>query len=462
MVQLTLEELWQRFEADFPDLYIAQGECFSYLKLFQHASSYHALGDKRKLIPRTIDRTAALLPLKQAVKHTLKRPKAPAMREVVLLDDKRTVDTPEGRKSYYFHHIVNELGANKLTVVNDSHKNTALPVSVDKPTLDALGSCALDSIDRRVLRDLLAVLKRAKNALRSQPLLYDYLASAFTVFFADFHRFHHLFKGKGVRHFFLTTHYHREGLIAAAKMNGVTVTEFQHGLIAREDLYYAYPPFVCGFTENALFADRICVFGEYWKRVLVSGEGYPEDAVIVLGDYSLRAEGVARYKGIDKVNALLVTAQKNCVDEYLNYVTGVMELFNERYADWELWVKLHPLERKPEAYEVLKNHPQCRVFGKESDLMHLLAQCKVQVSIYSTTLFDALGLDVVNLSIQNYGRSADYARAMVSERVALGVRSDEDPIAAAHSAESGKLLPEFEVYAPFAREMAHRLLDTLM
>lgn len=457
MVQLTFEELWQRFEEDFPDLSIAQGTCFNYMKLFQHASSYHALDDSRKLIPKTIDRTGTLLPFKYAAKQVLKGPKSPSLNELVLLDDKRTVDTPDGRKSYYFHHLVKELRGDTLTVVNDSHKSTALPVGVDKATLDTLGNCALDSMDRRVLHDLLAVLKRAKKALAHKPRLYNYLASVFTVFFADFHRFHHLFKGKGVKHFLLTTHYHREGLIAAAKMNGVTVTEFQHGLIAKEDLYYAYPASVSGFTENALFADRICVFGAYWKRILASGHGYPENTITVLGDYSLRAEGVARYKGIAKANALLVTAQKNCVDEYLNYVKAVLAIFDERYPDWELWVKLHPLERKPESYDVLKGHPRCQVFGKESDLMHLLAQCKVQVSIYSTTLFDALGLNVVNLSIQNYGRSADYARAMVSERVALGVGSDEDPIAAAQSAASNELLPESDVYAPFDLEKVYRL-----
>ena len=457
MASFSFEELWERFETDFPDLEIASGELFHYLKLFQHASSYHALQDTRKLLTKTIDQPKALLALKYAVKHALRRPKAPPLNKWVLLDDKRTVDTPDGRKSYYFDRILSELGVEHVSVINDTFKKTALLAAVDKTVLSSLDNCALDANDRKVLRDAQAVLKRAKKQLANRPLLYAYLASVFTVFFADFHRFNHLFKGKDVRHFLLTTHYHHEGLVAAAKINGITVTEFQHGLIAKEDLYYAYPASVARFTENALFADRICVFGVYWKRVLTTGHEYPNDRIFLMGDYSLRSEGVARYKGVKKENALLVAAQKNSVEEYINYVKGLVPIFERHYPDWQIWVKLHPLERKPEAYDELKSYPMCRVFGRESDLMQLLAQCKIQVSIYSTTLFDALGLEVLNLSIQDYGRYADYARAMVSEKVAKGIGHHQDPIREALSTESHDLLEESDVYMPFNPAIVQQL-----
>ena len=91
--------------------------------------------------------------------------------------------------------------------------------------------------------------------------------------------------------------------------------------------------------------------------------------------------------------------------------------------------------------------------------MELLAACKIQVSIYSTTLYDALGLNVINLSVQNYGRSADYAQAMVHERVAVGISTDDDPVEVAERVKDSDLLNEAAVYAPFDSAVFNALLE---
>lgn len=81
--------------------------------------------------------------------------------------------------------------------------------------------------------------------------------------------------------------------------------------------------------------------------------------------------------------------------------------------------------------------------------MPLLCRCKIQVSIYSTTFFDALGLGVTNLSIQNYGDSTDYARAMVSEKVAFPIEFGDDPIEKFRFYNPNELLALNHVYGPF-------------
>ena len=53
---------------------------------------------------------------------------------------------------------------------------------------------------------------------------------------------------------------------------------------------------------------------------------------------------------------------------------------------------------------------------------------KIQISIYSTTFFDALGCGTTNYSIQNYGPYKDYAAEMIAEGVAAALSFDEDPI----------------------------------
>jgi hypothetical protein len=244
-------------------------------------------------------------------------------------------------------------------------------------------------------------------------------------------------------------HYHREGLIAAARMHGIEVLEFQHGLIAEQDLYYVYPKEVREFADQALFPNHMYVFGQYWKNVLMRGAEFTPEQITVAGDYSLQSSGRARYYGEAKENAILIGTQKNMPELYVGYIEQLLQVISERYTDWKVWVKLHPLEKKPEQYAHLNQYAQCEVFGKGSELMPLLCRCKIQVSIYSTTFFDALGLGVTNLSIQNYGDSTDYARAMVSEKVAFPIEFGDDPIEKFRFYNSNELLALNDVYGPF-------------
>jgi len=80
----------------------------------------------------------------------------------------------------------------------------------------------------------------------------------------------------------------------------------------------------------------------------------------------------------------------------------------------------------------------------------LLRSARIHISIYSTTFYDALGYDVVNFSLQNFGKASDYARAIVEEGAALPLEIHEDAIEKLLSG----MLPELQlkrlsVYAPF-------------
>ena len=65
----------------------------------------------------------------------------------------------------------------------------------------------------------------------------------------------------------------------------------------------------------------------------------------------------------------------------------------------------------------------------ETPLDVLLKRCKIQISIYSTTFYDALGFDVCNYSLQHYGSMSDYAADMITEAVAHPLLASENPIA---------------------------------
>ena len=105
-----------------------------------------------------------------------------------------------------------------------------------------------------------------------------------------------------------------------------------------------------------------------------------------------------------------------------------------------------------EAYEVLKEIG-FEIVDQERTLFTLLRESRIQISIYSTTFYDALGLDIRNMSLQNYGNYKDYAAQMILEGVASPLGIEQDPIEVFHSMkEKSQLLQREDVYAPFDAE----------
>lgn len=449
MAAVTFEKIHAHFRERLREPKIACGELFHYYKIFQHAASYELIDSSNKLLASTIDRPIFKTRLRYVVRQAIREQERVKLAPVVMLDDHRTIDTPIGKQSYYFDRISRLYPLNGVSVIADQDTPSAFNWELSKTQVERFGNRRLPRSSRAMLKDVTKVLATASKIYGSASAFYRYLASCFTVFFEDFHRYNCMFEGQNIKQLLITTHYHHEGLIAAARVHGIQVLEFQHGLIAEQDLYYVYPTEVGEFADRALFPDRMFVFGEYWKKMLLRGKEFKPEQIVVAGDYSLQSTGRARYYGSPKENAIFIGAQKNMPELYVNYVEHLLKIVEERHPDWVVWVKLHPFEKNPEKYDHLELHAQCTVFGKEFELMPLLCRSKIQVSVYSTTFYDALGLDVTNFSLQNYGESTDYARAMVSEKVAHPIEFADDPIEKAKFCNNSALLALEEVYADF-------------
>ena len=130
----------------------------------------------------------------------------------------------------------------------------------------------------------------------------------------------------------------------------------------------------------------------------------------------------------------------------------------EKHPDWIVQVKLHPLEKKADLYYALE-HPQLDIRWNESDLSTLLREAKIQISVYSTTLYDALGFDVLNLSIQNYTAYKDYAAEMIDMKIAFPLDFDADPIALLDEFHITELTPRERVYSTFDPNVFKNRLD---
>jgi hypothetical protein len=252
------------------------------------------------------------------------------------------------------------------------------------------------------------------------------------------------------------SHYHNEGLIAAMQVLKIRSVELQHGLIAGNDLYYQYDAAFRHAVKNAFFPDTICVYGPYWKHILLQGCEFSQTNITVAGDY-LWHPPIGNTEEVQKQNTVLICAQKNFHTDYVNYALSLVPLI-KKHPGWKWVIKLHPLERFTSAYDVLKEHG-FEVVGQERSLTVLLRESRIHISIYSTTFFDALGYDVTNFSLQHYGTAKDYAAQMVAEGVAHPLSIHDDPI---EMVESGTITPlrlsRSDVYSLFDENAIRKVL----
>ena len=400
---------------------------YSFLKIFQHGLYFHFTKQKHKVIfnylgfPLWFQEWIYWLKSKRNSsrankKHTLK--------EYVILDPGRVIpDENQHWHSIYFDKISALIGKDRLTIINqrEGTKNAADYTLKDL----TLPLPSLDVAERILLKEIHDSLKFAAKSKQFEASEMRQIRSAMHIFFEEFRVYYNVLKNQPTKKLLFICHYHNEGLIAATKCLGIECIEFQHGLIASNDLYYVYHEQFASVIGKSFFPEKMLVYGPYWKRILENGCEYHSHQIFIAGDYLYRTN-LEKAAVIPKENLILVCAQKNMHDDYTGYVRRLMEHL-ETHPDWHVIVKLHPLEKNKEAYYDL-TALGVEIRDIETPLDTLLGRAKIQISIYSTTFYDALGFNVCNYSLQNYGSMSDYAADMIAEAVALPLDVHENPV----------------------------------
>lgn len=315
-----------------------------------------------------------------------------------------------------------------------------------------------DANERKMLKEMLEVLRHSKNSKQFTDEEWLQVRSSMHIFYEDFRFYYNLFKDQPTKCLLFICHYHNEGLIAALKILNILCVEVQHGLIASNDLYYVYHEQFASVVGKAFFPDKILVYGPYWKRILEMGCEFRSFQINVAGDYLYRSSSISNNTH-QKENIVLICAQKNLHEDYVIYAKRLSE-YLKKHSDWRGIVKLHPLEKNKAAYEELKAYGM-EIVDVETPLDALLSKSKIQISIYSTTFYDAFGFDVINFSLQDFGTMSDYASDMISEGVAAPLNADEDPIEKFHAMKKADYtpLPREDVYAPFDEELIRQAIS---
>ena len=441
----------------------AQGDP-SLLKVFQHALSYAANGFSEKLIKDRLYLPEPLLGAYYTLRKAgsrqkmLKNPK-PGARILILEPGIETKGREGKTESYYFSLLKREFPTSAWLSLS-TRDHCPYPVDLNISDLQAYSFIAPDSRELKLRRSIQRRLRQAERSGFTREEM-AYARSAMHIFFEEYHRWYQFLKEHRFEACFFITHYHKEGIIAALNDHGISSVEFQHGLISENDLYYVYPQALKAQIKGAFFPEYQLLFGPYWMNILSKGAEFSLSQTHVVGDYTGHKFREEKAVG-EKENFILIAAQKNMGDAYIPYAENLLGRIEKQYPDWTVGLKLHPLEKDARAYEVLKKHPHFRLYGNDSDLSELLRRAKIQISIYSTTFYDALGLGTLNLSLQEYSSSADYAASMVKDNIAWPLYVYEDPIETyGRFVEMGLTMPRREsIYAPFERSVLFKILNS--
>jgi hypothetical protein len=437
------------------DIYTA--EKFSYLKVFEHALTYAALKNNKKLIRHRMHWPTGVYSLWSWIKCMVRSDglKSPQLNRLVLIDPVRlNQDKDGGFYSIYLDKWIRLIAASDRTIIQRRKDNRVFAdYSMDQFQRT---HGAFDAVERDVLKELKLVRQKADKSGVFTAYELEHIGSTLAIFWEDFRFYYQLFKNSKTELVLFICHYHNEGMLAACKLLRIKSVELQHGLIARNDLYYVYHEQFKPIMRKALFPDTLFVYGPYWRNIVLEGSEFEPDQVIVAGDYLQRTTQNANHF-LAKQQVIVVCAQKLMHKEYFYYCQRLKQCLMD-YPEWRVIVKLHPLEPKKELYkEVLGN--DFELVDMERTLDELLAIAKIQISIYSTTFFDAIGYDVVNFSIQNLGSSSDYAADIVKEAVAFPLGIDENPIKRFLEMSAYHVpMERTEIYAPFDPKLTSPIL----
>lgn len=420
---------------------------YSFLKVFQHALVFSAEERANKVQPSCWSWPFLFLLMREYLRAFRgRRMKRVGFREILLIDPGRAFRDEAGREqSVHFFKIRRLLGERQTTLVSlyPGGKGYA-----DYQLSEFTGCLPPPSrADRKMLRTLRRTfLESRRSGVFSEQEL-RYIASALDVFYSGYRLWGYQLRRSAVSQCYLVCHYHIEYLIAVLGEMGVQVVEIQHGLISPRDIYYVYDKEFGPALRNAFFPDYITVYGPYWKRILLKGSEFSPGQIIVAGNYRpWKLHTPVPFH--QRKPIILVCSQKEMETAYVPIVDWISAAVAGD-PNWSVVLKLHPQEQKRHIYES-RSWPKVRIAGPHERIDDLLDEVSVQLTIYSTTLYDALGRNVVNFSVQD-AQSADYASDMVQEKVAFPIRIGEDILARYREAvaQMEHLLSSEEVYSPF-------------
>lgn len=352
--------------------------------------------------------------------------------------------------SFYNSKIVEFHGRDSVWFVTEGNKrhqhdaDTVLP----EYSLDLLSALQLSAGFYKLKNSMSAFVKRLSASGKFTSLELQNIRVAVQQFLIQYACWNDLLGNSNATKAYLWPHYHREGCILALRQKGVQVIELQHGLIAEEDIFYGFPQSMKNVKMDMLFAEQIFVYGEFWKNQVLKGNAYSEKQITISGYFPytppVDMEKTARYRALfPGKRIILVTTQTFLHESFVMYVQFLSDDILRRKEEYAILVKLHPAEKR-ELYSGIESLANVEIVNDSIDT--LLRVADLHVSIYSTTMFDAIRSGVPNFSIY-HPDLAEYIEMFEREGISTVIQPDENPID--HSSDARQQKDIAWYYAPF-------------
>lgn len=359
----------------------------------------------------------------------------------------------EAPQSYYFKELLDEFPEDKRLHVVEHVKESNYVRDIDLPQYRHFQHSSDTGYDVELRTELLKTVEKLRHVgiFNKEELINTQIAVQ--NFFLQYKTWKELLKNfPSIRFALVEQHYHHEGLLLALKKAGIRCYEIQHGLIAESDIFYVFPKSISAIRNKALFPDKILVYGDYWKNILLKGEEFAEENIVCIGDFRKKSESISeRNASIEEFceghSIILISSQTYMSEFYKNYAAYLSKLLQTKHAGWKILLKLHPNEKENDynSLSTLSN-----ILVSKENINHLFGLSQVHISVYSTTLYEALEYDLLNLSLQHLPFK-DYTDSMVRDRIALPIGEHDDPVEIFTDKKgSGNFIDPKSVFADFS------------
>lgn len=330
--------------------------------------------------------------------------------------------------SYYFENIKSALNQKACFILEE--RNTAkFEFDIAKSDIEIYHIYRpLTSEEKELKEELFFCINKIKKEgnFTSDDIRNIKIASQ--VFFTQFKIWNEVIKVISPRVCFFILNYQREGFMLALRRNRVNAVELQHGLISSSDIFYCLPQGVKSIREKALFPNYMLVYGNYWRNILLSGYELSADQIQEIGYYvyAQAFETVSNKSELQRFlngsKYVLITTQTFLHSYFISYVIFLQKEFVRLGISKKIVVKPHP-EENSELYKVLNNDfTSVCMYNTE----YLLENCEYHISIYSTTLYDALRFKCRNYSL-HFAEFSTYTTSLVNDGVAAKLLPDTTP-----------------------------------
>ncbi len=317
-------------------------------------------------------------------------------------------------KQFCHIHYRNNLPAN--TVV-DNHSNLTEWLATRIP---------YGSFDRQCIQMIKEVFKNLSGNPNLSNNDFAEIRQVLDDFWRESRLYYFYLKQSAVSIAFIYPAYQNEALVYALRVAGIKVIELQHGVISNGANFYVYPLNLKKVKNDLLLPDEIWVWGPYWKSILLKGFEFSENQVKIVGDFITRPDSIKLSPVKEKI--VLITLSTGTQSFFIPYLKQLHEQLHQ-HPGWRIWVKLHPGDPNNQAYyEAFEGFELLELMDKKTNISECLKKALIQISIFSNTLYEAVGTSTLNFCLDVDSRFKGFVEDIIAAGVAYKLDPDQDPI----------------------------------